>query len=143
MTAERALTAGRLRRLDMSGLVAIHQELMARYGSKLNSEKSKDVDMAMLELSIARSELVVRERHWRSRARLAAGYGWRILTNRPFAVGNKRTALAAMVTYLEMNDLTWQCGEVEETVMVQRAAAKGMTEDEWEAWVLRNVGKKQ
>ena len=143
MTAVRELTAGRLRRLDMRGLIAIHGELLARYGSKLNSEKSKDVDLAMLELSIARSELVVRERHWRSRARLAAGYGWRILTNRPFAVGNKRMALAAMVTYLEMNGLTWECGEVEETVMVLRAAAGHMKEAEWEAWVVRNVGKRE
>jgi prophage maintenance system killer protein len=140
MTAVKEMTARRLRRLDIRGLMAIHGELMARYGSKLGSEKSKEVDMAMLELSIARSELVVRERHWRSRARLAAGYGWRVLVNRPFAVGNKRMALAAMVTYLEMNRLTWNCGEVEETVMVQRAVAKGMKEDEWEAWVLRNVG---
>ena len=141
MTAEREMTARRVRRLDMRGLIAIHGGLMARYGSKLGSEKSKEVDMAMLELSIARSELVVRERHWRSRARLAAGYGWRILTNRPFAVGNKRMALAAMVTCLEMNDLTWKCGEVEETVMVLRAAAGHMKEDEWEEWVLRNVEK--
>ena len=100
------------------------------------------MELAMLELSIARSELVVRERHWRSRARLAAGYGWRILTNRPFAEGNKRMALAAMVTCLEMNGFTWNCGEVEETAMVLRAAAKEMKEDEWEAWVVRNVGKK-
>jgi death-on-curing protein len=85
--------------------------------------------------------LVVRERHWRGRARLAAEYGWRILTIRPFAEGNKRTALAALVTYLEMNRLTWKCSEVEETAMVQRAAAKEMKEDEWEAWVIRNVGK--
>jgi len=26
--------------------------------------------------------------------------------------------------------------------MVLRAAAKGMQEDEWETWVVRNVGKK-
>ncbi len=98
--------------------------------------------MTMLELSIARSELVVRERHWRSRARLAAGYGWRILTNRPFAEGNKRMALAAMVTFLEMNGFTWNCGEAEETAMALQAAAKEVREDEWEAWVLRNVGKR-
>ena len=47
-----------------------------------------------------------------------------------------------MVTYLEMNGFTWKCGEVEETAMVLRAAAKEMKEDEWEAWVVRNVGKK-
>jgi prophage maintenance system killer protein len=51
-------------------------------------------------------------------------------------------ALAAMVTYLEMNGMTWECGEVEETVMVLRAAANEMKEDEWEAWVVRNVGKR-
>ena len=65
-----------------------------------------------------------------------------MLLNRPFAVGNKRMALAAMVTCLEINGLTWNCGEVEETVMVLRAAAKYMKEDEWEAWVVRNVGKR-
>jgi hypothetical protein len=30
---------------------------------------------------------------------------------------------------------------VEETVMVLRAAAGHMKEDEWEAWVVRNVEK--
>jgi death on curing protein len=138
MTAVRELTARRLRRLDMRGLIAIHQELMRRYGGH-----SREVDLAKLELSIARSELVVRERHWRGRARLAAGYGWRVLANRPYAVGNRRMALATMVTYLEMNGLRWKCGEAEETAVVLRAAAGGMQEDEWEAWVVRNVGKKE
>jgi death on curing protein len=140
------MTARRVRRLDMRGLIAIHQELLARYGGGASfspSSRSGEVELPMLELSIARSELVARERHWRSRARLAAGYGWRILTNRPFAVGNKRIALAAMVTYLEMNGLTWKCGEAEETAMLLRAVAKYIKEDEWEAWVLRNVGKKE
>ena len=145
MTAVKEMTARRLRRLDMRGLIAIHQEMLARYGGGpfFPSARSGEVDLPMLELSIARSELVVRERHWRSRARLAAGYGWRILRNRPFAEGNKRMALAAMVTFLEMNGFTWNCGEVEETAMVQRAAAKEMKEDEWEAWVVGNVGKKE
>jgi death-on-curing protein len=138
MTAVREMTARRLRRLDMRGLTAIHQELLARYGGG-----SREVELPMLELSIARSELVVRDPHWKSRARLAAGYGWRLLKNRPFAEGNKRMALAAMVTYLEMNRLTWKCSEVEETAMVLQAAAKEIREDEWEAWVVRNVGKKE
>ena len=132
-----------LRRLDVRGLVAIHRELMARYGSQLNPEKSREVDLAMLELSVLRAESIVRDPHWIARALLAAGYGWRMLANRPFALGNKRMALAAMLTCLEMNGLTWNCGEVEETAMVLRAAAKEMKEDEWEAWVLRKVGKRE
>lgn len=50
-------------------------------------------------------------------------------------------ALAAMVTYLEMNGFTWNCGEVEETAMVLRASAGEIKESEWEAWVVRKVGK--
>jgi death-on-curing protein len=134
----------RLRKLDMRGLIAIHQELMDRYGRQATTPaKSREVDMAMLELSIGRAESVVRDPHWKRRARLAAGYGWRLLKNRPFAVGNKRIALAAMVTYLAMNRMSWKCDEVEETAMVLRAAAGGMKEDEWEAWVIRHVGKKE
>ncbi len=138
------MTAPRLKRLDVRGLTAIHRELMARYGGGASfspSSRSGEVDEGKLDLSIVRSELVVRDPHWKRRARLAAGYGWRILFNRPFAEGNERMALAAMVTYLEMNGFTWNCGEVEETAMVQRAAAKEIKEDEWEAWVVRNVGK--
>jgi len=37
---------------------------------------------------------------------------------------------------------TLKCGEVEETAMVLRASAGEMQEDEWEAWVARNVGKR-
>ncbi|MGA9567580.1 MAG: Fic family protein [Candidatus Korobacteraceae bacterium] len=132
------MTAPRLKRLDLRGLTTIHGELTARYGGG-----SREVDEGKLDLSIVRSELVVRDPHWKRRARLAAGYGWRILFNRPFAEGNERMALAAMVTYLEMNGFTWNCGEVEETAIVQRAAAKEIKEDEWEAWVVRNVGKKE
>ncbi len=132
------MTAPRLKRLDVRGLTAIHGELMSRYGGG-----SREVERSRLEMAILRSELVVRGPHWKSRARLAAGYGWRVLVNRPFAEGNERMALAAMVTYLEMNGFTWTCGEVEETAMVLRAAAGGMKEAEWEAWVVGNVGKRE
>jgi death-on-curing protein len=84
------------------------------------------------------AELVVRGPHRKGRARPAAGYAWALLKNRPFAEGNTRVALAAMVTYLEMNGFTWKCGEVEETAMLLRAAAGKMKEDEWEAWVVGN-----
>ena len=132
------MTAPRLRTLDMRGLTTIHGELTARYGGG-----SREADEARLQMVLVRSELMVRDPHWKRRARLAAEYGWRILTIRPFAEGNERMALAAMLTYLEMNGFTWNCGEVEETAMVLRASAKGMKQDEWEAWVIRNVGKKE
>ena len=127
----------RLRKLTVPGLCAIHKELIARYGG--NSTK---LELAMLELATVRAELVLKDPHWKSRVRLAAGYAWRVLANRPFAAGNKRMALAALVVFLEMNGLAWKCGEVEETAMVLRAAEGEMMESEWNAWVVRNVEKK-
>ena len=75
--------------------------------------------------------------------RRAAGYGWRILTNRPFAEGNKRMALAAMVTFLGDERLHVELWRGGRDGHVQRAAAEEMKEDEWQAWVIRNVGKKE
>ena len=129
----------RIRKLTVRGLCAMHRELMARYGG---GSASIQVEMAMLELSIVRAELVMKDPHWKRRVRLGAGYAWRLLKNRPFADGNERMALAALVVFLEMNGLAWKCGEVEETAMVLRAAAGGMQESEWNAWVVWNVGKK-
>jgi len=76
------------------------------------------------------------------RTRLAAGYAWALLKSRPFAEGNERVALAAMVVCLEMSRLGWKCGEVEETAMLLRASAGKLKEAEWEAWVVEKVGKK-
>ena len=75
--------------------------------------------------------------------RRAGGYGWRVLKNRPLVEGMKRMALAAMMTYSEMNGFNWKCGEVEETATVLQAAAGHMKEAEWEAWVIGNVRKKE
>ncbi len=124
--------------LSMRGVIAIHQELQARYG-----RGSLEVDMAQLDLALMRAVKFACDGKRTMRSRLGAGYAWALLNMRPFAEGNERMALAAMLTYLEMNGFTWNCGEVEETAMVLRASAKGMKQDEWEAWVIRNVGKKE
>ena len=124
-------------KLDMRGLLAIHQELQARYGGH-----SREVDMVKLELSLMRALKFAADGKRDMRARVAAGYAWALLKGRPFAEGNERVALAAMVVSLEMSRLGWKCGEVEETAMVLRAAAGHMKEKEWEAWVVGQVGKK-
>jgi death-on-curing protein len=124
--------------LSIAGVLAIHKDLLRRYGGR-----SSQVDMAKLELAIVRVELMVHDPPWKWRARRAAQYAWRILKGRPFAQGNSRMALAVLVTFLEMNGSPWHSSEVEETVMVQEATAGGITEAEWEAWVLSKMGKQQ
>jgi prophage maintenance system killer protein len=126
------------RRLSMRGLIEIHKQLLARYGGQ-----SREVDLVKLELALQRAVSFAADNKWSMRARLGAGYGWSLLKGRPFAEGNERVALAAMVVLLEMYDLEWKCGEVEETAMVKDAAAKRIDEGQWIEWVVRNtVGKK-
>ena len=125
-----------LKLLSIAGVLAIHKDLLRRYGGP-----SSEVDMAKLELAIGRAELMVRDLHWKRRARRASQYAWRILKGRPFAEGNSRMALAVLLTFLEMNGFPWYSSEAEETVMVEEAAAGHITETEWEAWVFGKMGK--
>src|SRR5271157_3537210 len=143
------MTPVRMGQLDMRGLIAIHQELQARYGGQASFSASisfsalhgsREVDMVRLELALLRALKFAADGKRDMRARLATGYAWALLRSRPFAEGNERVALAAMVVCLEMSRLGWKCGEVEETAMVLRAAAGHMKEKEWEAWVVGNVG---
>ena len=101
--------------LSMRGVIAIHKELLTRYGGH-----SREVDEGKLDVSLLRAVKFADDGKRDVRARLAAGYAWALLKNRPFAEGNERVALAAMVMVLEMNGLPWKCGEVEETAMMQR-----------------------
>ncbi len=52
---------------------------------------------------------------------IAAAYLFYLCRNRPFIDGNKRTALAACLVFLERNDLLWE---------------EKLPSDEWEAFVL-------
>ena len=130
-------TAKSAQRLSVAGVIAIHQQLEARYGVH-----SREVHEGKLETALSRAVKFAGDGKRDMHARLAAGYAWALLKGRPFAEGNTRVALAAMVTYLEMNRRIWTCGEVEETAMLLHAAAGKMKEAEWEAWVVGNVGKR-
>ena len=63
------MTGPPLRRLDFRGLCAIHRELVARYGGG-----SAEVNEGVLHGAIMRAELMMRDPHWKQRARLAAAY---------------------------------------------------------------------
>jgi len=126
-----------MHRLSRRGVIAIHQELQARYG-----RGSREVDTAKLDLALLRAQKFAADGKRTMRSRLGAGYAWALLKLRPFAEGNEPVALAAMLTYLAMNRMTWECAEVEETAMLLRAAAGKLKEADWEAWVVGKVGKK-
>lgn len=116
---------------------AIQRELVARYGGSQGVREPALFDTVMSRphhLTIKTSKAPI--------AIYAAAYGWGLLRSRPFEEGNKRTALAMMVVFLDYNGWEFGCSEAEETVMVQRAAAGHLKEHEWTEWVQRSVRRK-
>jgi death-on-curing protein len=127
----------RLRWLTAKAVLAIHEELIVRYGGVSGLR-----DDGLLESAVARPQNLAAYGQKISVASLSAAYAWGLLRNHPFVDGNKRTALAAMVVFLELNDWELGCSEAEETAMVLRAAAGEITERAWTEWVRRSTRKK-
>ena len=128
----------RLRWLTAKAVQAIHEELIARYGGVSGLRAS-----GLLASAVAKPQNLAAYGRTTSVASLAAAYAWGLLRNHPFLDGNKRTALAAMVVFLELNG--WEelnCSEAEETAMVLRAAAPEITEHAWTEWVRRRTRKR-
>ncbi len=127
----------RLRWLTAKAVEAIHEQLIARYG-----EVSGLRVAGLLASAVARPQNLAAYGRTTSVASLAAAYAWGLLRNHPFLDGNKRTALAAMVVFLELNGWELSCSEAEETAMVLRAAAPEITEHAWTEWVRRRTRKR-
>jgi death-on-curing protein len=127
----------RLRWLTAKAVLAIHEELIVRYGGVSGLR-----DDGLLESAVARPQNLAAYGQKISVASLSAAYAWGLLRNHPFVDGNKRTALAAMVVFLELNGWELGCSEAEETAMVLRAAAGEITERAWTEWVRRSTKKK-
>lgn len=72
-------------------------------------------------------------------AELAAIYAIPIARNHPFVDGNKRTAWAAMVTFLDLNGVDFDPSEVEATITMLLLAAGDIEDDAFIAWVRLHV----
>jgi len=128
----------RLRWLAAKAVEAIHEQLIARYGGVSGLRAS-----GLLASAVARPQHLAAYGKNASVASLAAAYAWGLLRNHPFLDGNKHTALAAMVVFLELNGWELSCSEAEETAMVLRAAAGEIAEPAWTEWVRRCARKKR
>jgi death on curing protein len=64
----------------------------------------------------------------------------RLLRHHPFPDGNKRVAFLAMLELLGRNGHTWIPPEDNEAAeMIERVAARDLTEDDFVAWVAQHV----
>jgi death-on-curing protein len=114
--------------LNRAMVRTIHSELIQTFGGSHGLR-----DEGLLESALARPLEYANYSDKATAATLGAVLCWGLLKNHAFVDGNKRIALAALVTFLRWNGHRLTCSEVEETGMILRAAASEITEEEFAA----------
>jgi death-on-curing protein len=105
--------------LTLDEVLAVHADQIRRYGGR----------KGVLDLGLLGSALAMPQasfdgvRLHASLAEMAAAYLFHISQNHPFVDGNKRTALAAALLFLWLNDLRLEAEEDELTDLVMGVAA--------------------
>ena len=90
-----------LKHLTVAAVKAIHREVLAAHGGAAGIR-----DQNLLESAIAAPQAtMLGQRLISDPIEIAAAYLFYICRNHPFLDGNKRTALAACLVFLEANDL--------------------------------------
>jgi len=119
--------------LSRQFILAIHDEQLAEHGGALGVR-----DEGLLESALARP--LNRAGYGEPDvAELAALYAIAIARNHPFVDGNKRTAFAALFTFLAFNGMVFEPSEVDATMAVLRLAAGEIDDEEFTAWVRANT----
>jgi death-on-curing protein len=114
------LPSAELRHLNAAAVVAIHEAVL-----KANGGSAGLRDAALLESAVAAPQASFGgEPLMKDGIEIAAAYLFYLCRNHPFVDGNKRTALAACLVFLESNE------------MLSGSAAPEREVDAWEALVL-------
>ena len=88
--------------LTLAEVVDIHNDQLKRYGGK---DGARDLGLLESAISVPQSGFGGKFLH-SSLFEMAAAYAFHISENQPFVDGNKRTALAAALIFLEMNGIS-------------------------------------
>ena len=88
--------------LTLAEVIEIHKDQVTQYGGTLGLR-----DMGLLQSAIAQPEGSFSGRWLHEDIfSMAAAYAFHICQNHPFLDGNKRTALASALVFLEMNNVS-------------------------------------
>lgn len=121
--------------LEMELVLAIHDRQVAEHGGP-----SEIRDVTLLESALARPR-----QRWAyddpppDFADLAASLAHGLARNHPFVDGNKRTAVVACETFLELNDITLDANDVELFPAYLALADGELDEKEFAAWLRARV----
>ena len=119
--------------LDVALVLDFHAEQLALFGGPEGVR-----DKGLLESALARP--INKFGYGESdMAALAAAYGFGIAKNHPFIDGNKRTALAAMIVFIGLNQLDVEASPQELSVVVLSLAAGEISEDLLAPWLREHL----
>jgi len=96
-------------------------------------------DEGLLESALGRPQNLFAYEGVTDIARLAAAYGFGVAKNHPFIDGNKRAALIALMTFVELNGHVFKATQIEAFQTILALATGDVTELELAAWVRRNI----
>lgn len=123
--------------LQLRDVVAIHDMQITEFGGLAGMR-----DAGALESALARPlNLTAYEKP--SVYRLAASYAFGIARNHPFVDGNKRTALVAAFTFLELNGAQVEATEAEAVLTFLDLAAGKLPEKDLAAWLEKRCVRKK
>jgi death-on-curing protein len=118
--------------LESDELAAIHSELIAQFGGPPGLR-----DRGLLESAAARPRHLVNCEQ-PTAFELAAAYAFGRARNHPFVDGNRRTALVAAFTFLELNGWEVQAEEAAAVLVFQDLAAGKLEETQLAQWLEKN-----
>ncbi len=115
--------------LTIGDALAFHEVLIAAYGGLAGVR-----EQGLVEAALARAQNVY---HYETQdlVIVAATYAHGIAKNHGFVDGNKRSALACVMTFLDLNDLPFRGDQAEAVVMVEGLAAGKLGRDEFANWL--------
>lgn len=116
--------------LNKEGILAIHGELLARFGGMSGIR-----DEGMLESALNRPIHVFHYSEPTSFPVLAAAYTASLVGNHPFLDGNKRIGFMAAYTFLGINGLSLTVPEEQAVLMTRGLAAGEVGEAAYAQWL--------
>lgn len=119
--------------LELGIVLDFHAEQLALFGGADGIR-----DLGLLESALGRPQNKYSYGET-NLAVLAAAHGFGIARNHPFVDGNKRTALASMIVFLNLNKLDLDAPQEAATAIVLALAAGEIGEDVLARWIADNT----
>jgi death-on-curing protein len=126
-----------LRFIPFDVALAIHADLLRRYGGKQGLRDSKLLDSALAQAKMTMGGKFVH----RTVFEKAAAYGYHVCGNHPFVDGNKRVAFVLMDMFLLNNGWEITAGEEEAFLTMMALASGQLTKAQLAAWLKEHSSK--